>query len=267
MALGGLPVAVAVAALVLGLLVLPASGHTLTDRCPHRGAAAECGVAPRSVGGEDPGPVARLYGSEVRRIPTSSPLVALTFNAAWDETGVETALTVLRGRNVPATFFLTGRFAERHPGAARLMAAEHGIGNHSYSHPQFADLTRPEAEQEIIGADRAIRRATGAVPLPFFRFPYSATTPEGIAHANELGFADIEFTTDTNGYLGTAGGMTVQKVVDRVVNALTPGAIVQMHVGTAQGRGPALDVQALPQIIDAIHAHGYRITDLRTVLE
>ncbi|WP_269649301.1 polysaccharide deacetylase family protein [Streptomyces sp. ActVer] len=98
--------------------------------------------------------------------------MALTFDAAWDGTGVETALTVLRGRNVPATFFLTGRFAaERHPGAALLTAAGHGIGNHSYSHPQFADLTRPEAEQEIMGADRAIRRATGTVPLPFFRFP------------------------------------------------------------------------------------------------
>ena len=267
MPLAGLSVAVAVAALMVGL-VLPASGHTLTDRCLHAaGAASECGAVPRSVRGEDPGPVGRLYGSEVRRMPTSSRSVALTFNAAWDETGVDTALTVLRGRKVPATFFLTGRFAERHPGAARLMAAEHGIGNHSYSHPQFADLTRAEAAQEIMGADRAIRRATGAVPLPFFRFPYSATTPETIAQANELGFADIEFTTDTNGYLGTAGGMTVQKVVHRVVNALTPGAIVQMHVGTAQGHGSALDVQALPQIIDTIHAHGYRITDLRTLLE
>jgi len=267
MPLAGLSVAVAVAALMVGL-VLPASGHTLTDRCLHAaGAASECGAVPRSVRGEDPGPVGRLYGSEVRRMPTSSRSVALTFNAAWDESGVATALAVLRGRKVPATFFLTGRFAERHPGAARLMAAEHGIGNHSYSHPQFADLTRAEAAQEIMGADRAIRRATGAVPLPFFRFPYSATTPETIAQANELGFADIEFTTDTNGYLGTAGGMTVQKVVHRVVNALTPGAIVQMHVGTAQGHGSALDVQALPQIIDTIHAHGYRITDLRTLLE
>ncbi|MGI5350464.1 hypothetical protein ACQEU8_20140 [Streptomyces sp. CA-250714] len=104
------------------------------------------------------------------------------------------------------------------------------------------------------------------VPLPFFRFPYSAATPEGIARVNALGFADIEFTTDTNGYLGTAAGMTAQKAVDRTLRDLAPGQIVQMHVGTSDGSRRALDAEALPRIIDALHARGYRITDLRSLL-
>ncbi|MEV6669163.1 polysaccharide deacetylase family protein [Streptomyces sp. NPDC051162] len=209
-----------------------------------------------------------LSGSENRRARTTRREVALTFNAAWDDAGVDTALKVLRERHVPAMFFLTGQFAEQQPAAARAMAAEHGIGNHSYDHPYFDDLSPARVAQQVFRADHAIREATGKEPLPFFRFPYSATTPRGIADVNALGFADVEFTVDTQGYKGDAGGMTVQRVVDRVVAALTPGAIVQMHVGAdvAEGQHTSLDAEALPRIIDAIQAHGYRVVGLGALL-
>lgn len=88
--------------------------------------------------------------------------VALTFNAAWDEEGLDTVLTVLRQQKAPATFFVTGHFAERHPDAVRAIAAAgHGIGNHSHSHPPFGELTAAERAQEVTLADRAIRQAAG----------------------------------------------------------------------------------------------------------
>ncbi len=225
------------------------------------------GSAPATGQGVDAAAAKRLYGSALRRMPTSRALVALTFNAAWDEDGLGTVLKVLRQHRAPATFFLTGHFAERHPAAAQAIAdAGHGIGNHSHSHPPFGRLTRRERRQEITLADEAIRKATGRAPLPFFRFPYGDTTARQIAEVNALGFADIEWTTDTNGYRGTAGGMTTQKAVKRALDALKPGEIIQMHVGSLDGQGPVLDAEALPQIIDAVHARGYEITDLRTLL-
>ncbi|MCM2580023.1 polysaccharide deacetylase family protein [Streptomyces meridianus] len=249
------------AAAVASALLLP----TTAGAVPHRGpatAAAPAQLAPERA----PSPVEHLFGSDNRRIPTDEKVVALTFNAAWNDAGLDTILAELRRRRVPATFFLTGDFADRHPEAARAMAAEHGIGNHSYNHPQFAELSSQEMTDEVMRADDAIRRATGAEPLPFFRFPYSETTEQGIAHVNALGFADIEFTADTNGYLGAAGGMTVDRAVARAVDALAPGEIVQMHVGASDGQGPVLDAEALPRIIDAVQERGYRIVDLRTLL-
>ncbi|RLU78202.1 transposase [Streptomyces griseocarneus] len=244
----------------LALTTLPGSGR------PHPAPTAYASPAASVRGHAEQGPLEALFGSENRRMRTTRRVVALTFNAAWDETGVATVLDVLRERHVPATFFPTGQFAERHPAAVRAMAAEHGIGSHSYSHPLFDDLTCPQAADEVLRADRAIRAAAGKEPLPFFRFPYSATTPRGIACVNELGYADIEFTTDTQGYLGPAGGITVQKAVDRVVRDLVPGQIVQMHVGADTGQDAALDAEALPRIIDAVQARGYRIVDLGAVL-
>ncbi|MED7953868.1 polysaccharide deacetylase family protein [Streptomyces sp. BE303] len=212
-----------------------------------------------------------LLGQEVRRLPVEERVVALTFNAAWDETGLAAVLATLRDRSAPATFFPTGQYAEQHPGAVRAVAAAgHGLGNHSYSHPHFTGLRPDRARAEVLRADAAIRAAAGAEPLPFFRFPYSETTPEAIARVNALGFADLEFTTDTNGYLGVSGGMTISRVVERAMAALTPGALLQLHVGSAEDAPAAdrrcLDAEALPLIIDAVRSHGYRILDLRELL-
>ena len=256
----GLRHAVAAAA-VASTLLLPSTAGADQYRVP--GATG----TPRQPAPERASsPVEHLFGSENRSIPTDEKVVALTFNAAWNDAGLDAVLAELRNRSVPATFFLTGDFADRHPAAARAMAAEHGIGNHSYSHPQFSGLSSDEVADEVMRADDAIRRATGTEPLPFFRFPYGETTPQGIADVNALGFADIEFTADTNGYLGTDGGMTVDRAVARAVEALVPGEIVQMHVGASDGQGPVLDAEALPLIIDAVQERGYRIVDLRTLL-
>ncbi|MFE5494858.1 polysaccharide deacetylase family protein [Streptomyces virginiae] len=228
---------------------------------PCRGARAADGAGVPS----SPHPPASLLGSEIRRLPTSRKVVALTFNAAWDEAGIDTVLAELRRRGLPATFFPTGAFADAHPGAVRAIGAAHGLGNHSYSHPYFEDLSTAQRVQEVRRADAAIRTASGTEPLPFFRFPYSATTRDSVADVNDLGYAAIEFTADTNGYLGPQGGMSVEAVAERAIDALAPGAIIQMHVGS-NGDGIVLDAEALPLIIDAAEADGYTITDLRAFL-
>ncbi|MFE7100416.1 polysaccharide deacetylase family protein [Streptomyces erythrochromogenes] len=228
---------------------------------PCTAARAASGVAAPS----GPRPPASLLGSEIRRLPTSRKVVALTFNAAWDEAGIDIVLAELRRRGLPATFFPTGAFADAHPGAVRAIGAAHGLGNHSYSHPHFEDLSTVQRVQEVRRADAAIRTASGAEPLPFFRFPYSATTRSSVADVNDLGYAAIEFTADTNGYLGPQGGMSAEAAAERAIDALAPGAIIQMHVGS-NGDGVVLDAEALPLIVDAAEAEGYTVVDLRDLL-
>ncbi|MFE2251249.1 polysaccharide deacetylase family protein [Streptomyces lavendulae] len=254
------------------LAVLGAAGMTTvlaaTGVAPAHGASTAApapDAAPPARRRAGPRPPAAWFGAELRRIPTTRKVVALTFNAAWDESGIDVVLAELRRRKLPATFFPTGAFARAHPAAVRAMAAAHGLGNHSYSHPYFDDLDTSERQDEVRRADAAIREASGAEPLPFFRFPYSQTTDESVADVNDLGYAVVEFTTDTNGYLGPEGGMTEDQVVRRAVDALAPGAVLQMHVGST-GDGVVLDARALPRIIDAAQAAGYAITDLRGFL-
>lgn len=228
---------------------------------------ADAATPRRDARAAGPRPPASLLGDEIRRLPTTRNVLALTFNAAWDDAGVDTVLAELRRRKLPATFFLTGEFAEAEPAAVRAMAdAGHGLGNHSYSHPYFDDLSTAARTEEVRSAHAAIRTASGTEPLPLFRFPYSSTTPQAITDVNALGYAAIEFSADTNGYLGPAGGMTVDKAVKRAVDAFRPGAIIQMHVGS-RGDGIVLDADALPLIVDAARADGYEVIDLRQFLE
>ncbi|MEU9504447.1 polysaccharide deacetylase family protein [Streptomyces sp. NPDC048196] len=138
-----------------------------------------------------------LFGSENRLIRTRERVVAVTFNAAWNDAGLDPVLGGLARRHTPATFFLTGDFADRYSKVVkRIAAGGYGLGNHSYSHPHFKDLTAAGVRREVRAADRALRAAgAGGALTPFFRFPYSETTPALISEVNGYGFADIEFTT------------------------------------------------------------------------
>ncbi|GGV72293.1 hypothetical protein GCM10010277_84970 [Streptomyces longisporoflavus] len=231
-------------------------------------AQPEARAVPRPAATVDGKGLRALFGSENRVIPTREREVALTFNAAWNDAGLDSILEELTRSRAPATFFLTGDFADRHPAVVRkIAAAGHGLGNHSFSHPRFKDLTRAGRQHEVAAADRALRAAgAGRTVTPFFRFPYSQTSPAHIREVNALGFADIEYTADTNGWKGTAGGMTVDRAVDRALRALRPGAVLQMHVGASHGRTEVIDARALPRILKVLTTRGYRVIDLRTLL-
>src|SRR5690606_8066167 len=75
---------------------------------------------------------AGLVGVDVERIPTNSRIVALTFDAGANADGLPSILATLRSTGVPATFFLTGRWAQNYPaGVRQITAGGHRIGNHS----------------------------------------------------------------------------------------------------------------------------------------
>ena len=100
------------------------------------------------------GQMLKLYGKDIEPAipmnppkqetpPVSSPSVlisngslkqkeiAFTFDAGSDAVGIRT-LDVLKNHNVKATFFLTGKWAEKFPSYARRIANEgHEIGNHT----------------------------------------------------------------------------------------------------------------------------------------
>jgi peptidoglycan/xylan/chitin deacetylase (PgdA/CDA1 family) len=60
--------------------------------------------------------------------------------------------------------------------------------------------------------------------------------------------------------------MTVKAVVDRVLAAATPGAIVLMHVGANPDDGTTFDADALPAIIAGFRERGYSFVTLDRLL-
>lgn len=208
-----------------------------------------------------------LGGQDWTQVKTSSKFVALTFDAGANADGVSSILSTLRADHVPATFMLTGAFARDFPGKARdIVRAGELVGDHSMTHPDFTTLTDAQIRAQVLDAQKKIISVTGADPWPWFRFPYGARNARTISVVNSVGFAAVRWTVDTLGWKGTSGGMTVQKVIDRVLANLKPGEIVLMHSGSNPDDHSTLDADALPAVIRDLKARGYSFVTVDAML-
>ncbi|MER5782780.1 polysaccharide deacetylase family protein [Streptomyces mobaraensis] len=230
-------------------------------------AAGAAGVGVVRWGGVARGDEGAFDGRDVEVVPTSERKVALTFDCGSGDQGVDEVLGVLGAWGIAATFFMTGRFASVHPGAARRIARSYPVGNHSMTHPAFPGLSREQRVEEVRSAARAVERAVGRPPVRLFRFPYGEVDRECIADVNAEGYACVRWTVDTLGWKGAGGGVTTERVVGRVLDALVPGAIVLMHVGRTSSADPStVDATALPDLIRAIRGRGFGFLSLDGLL-
>ena len=209
---------------------------------------------------------ASLRGQDLEAIPTSSRVVALTFDAGANSAGLSSILATLARAEVHATFFLTGQWAAADPaGVAAIRAGGHRIGNHSMTHPEFTGLTDAAIRAQLLDAERAIA-AAGADPRPLFRFPLGDRDARTITAVNGQGYVAVRWSVDTLGWKGTSGGMTAAQVADRAMGALRPGEIVLMHIGSNPDDRSTLDADALGGIITRIRAAGYDFVTLDALL-
>lgn len=199
-------------------------------------------------------------------LPGGRRVVALTFDAGGSDKGLTSILRTLAEEKAPASFFLTGRFALAFPAQSRTIAGGYPVGNHTQTHPDLTRLTAPAIRSEIRTAATNIRAVTGVDPRPYFRFPFGACDAATIKLVNAECYVPFRWTVDTLGWKGTSGGMTADKVYQRVVAGLRPGAVVLMHVGANPDDGTTLDADALRRIIKRIRADGYVLTTLEAAL-
>ena len=97
-------------------------------------------------------------------------------------------LDVLERKNVPATFFIPGRTANRYPDLVKAIGeAGHEIGCHGYDHELFSEFTLDEQKDIILRAQNEIMKQTGK-KFKGFRTPSGDPTPETAALCRDLGF-------------------------------------------------------------------------------
>jgi peptidoglycan/xylan/chitin deacetylase (PgdA/CDA1 family) len=201
-----------------------------------------------------------IVAGELVRLQTRQHVVALTFDGGGNADGVKGVLALLRREHVNATFFLTGHFVKSYPALARAIGRRYPVGNHTVNHVDLRRLSTAAATREIAQAERMIRRATRRDPRPYFRFPYGARNARTLRIADRLGYASVRWTVDTWGWMGTSQ-QSIGGAVRRVVDHLVPGEIVLMHLGSSRDRS-TIDTKALPGVIRAVRARGYRFVTL-----
>jgi peptidoglycan/xylan/chitin deacetylase (PgdA/CDA1 family) len=226
-------------------------------------------VTTTAAGGTSTSPttVTRSPAAVVHRGDPSRTVVALTFDAGSDVGYASEILDVLAANHVPATFGMTGRWAEANPALVGRMAAEgHQLVNHSYDHPSFTGrstgrpaLSRGERLDQLARTEAAVRAAANTTTLPWFRPPYGDEDPSVRADVAGGGYRyELLWTVDSLGWRGISPDEVVQRCLERAV----PGAIFLLHVGAE-----STDHDALQRIIDGLRARGYEFATVARLIE
>jgi peptidoglycan/xylan/chitin deacetylase (PgdA/CDA1 family) len=111
-------------------------------------------------------------------IPIRAHVVALTFDAGANADGLPAILSVLRTRDIPATFFLTGNFVRSYPVLSAEIARDgFRLGDHSVDHPYFTHLGDSQIRSE--GSTRPARSDRSRAPTRSrcSASPMATTTP------------------------------------------------------------------------------------------
>jgi cellulose synthase/poly-beta-1,6-N-acetylglucosamine synthase-like glycosyltransferase/peptidoglycan/xylan/chitin deacetylase (PgdA/CDA1 family)/spore germination protein YaaH len=191
--------------------------------------------------------------------------IALTFDDGPDTRYTPRILDVLKAKHAPATFFVTGIAASNSPGLLRREYAEgHEIGNHTYTHPRFNEISRRQLGLELNLTERLFESSLGIKTL-LFRPPY------GIDHQPEtadevallpipqaMGYLIVGSRIDPHDWGEPGGGPPppAKTMVERVLEQARGGNIVLLHDGGGERRNT---VAALPGIIERLRAEGYEL--------
>ena len=181
-------------------------------------------------------------------------VVALTFD---DGPGPYTpqVLSVLERYQVPATFFEIGEEVAAYPRYSKMVAAAgFPVEDHTWSHPDLSTLPASAVGSQIDMTQAEIRNVTGTTPL-CVRPPYDAWNASVLGQIASRGLTTMSYSVDPRDWILPG----VQTIVNRVVSAAFPGAVVDMHDG---GGDRSETVAALPQIIVELRAKGYTFVSL-----
>ena len=195
---------------------------------------------------------------ESRGLPAKT--VALTFDDGPDPTWTPRVLDVLARERVPATFFDVGSRIAAHPQLVRRELGDgHEVGSHTFTHAALASIAGWRENLELSMTQLAMAGATGRSSV-LLRPPYSSTSDavtardlRTISQATQDGYLVVLADRDSEDW-ARPGWLRI------VANALPngdDGAIVMFHDG---GGNRAQTVQALPRLIEALKARGYRFT-------
>jgi peptidoglycan-N-acetylglucosamine deacetylase len=188
--------------------------------------------------------------------PARGPRIALTFDDGPSPQLTPYILDVLAAKRVPATFFLQGANVAAHPDLVRRLQAEgHVIGNHSWSHPSFPDLTPQQAEVEIERTNQVLTEVTGARPT-LYRYPFGQASPGGDAALTRLGMTrniGWRWTSNRPGDFECPGA---DALVDYILTESEDQAMILLHDAGDTADCPPAQLEYLPRAIDALRARG-----------
>jgi cellulose synthase/poly-beta-1,6-N-acetylglucosamine synthase-like glycosyltransferase/peptidoglycan/xylan/chitin deacetylase (PgdA/CDA1 family)/spore germination protein YaaH len=193
--------------------------------------------------------------------------IAITFDDGPNNDYTPKLLDILKEKNVPATFFVTGVNIQNNiPLIRREYNEGHEIGNHTFTHPNL-ELTSDSRERIELRSTRLLIESILGHSTLLFRAPFltdaeptNLTQIRSLAIAKDEGFISVTSLIDTNDW---EEGVSADSIVARAIKHQHEGNIILMHDA---GGDRSETVIALPQVIDYYRNHGYEFVTVSALM-
>ncbi|HEX3699483.1 MAG TPA: glycosyltransferase [Phenylobacterium sp.] len=192
--------------------------------------------------------------------------VALTFDDGPDGRWTPKLLDILQEKHAPATFFVIGKNMQRFPDlVVREVRQGDDVGSHTWTHPNIAEIPAAQTTVELTATQRLFETLTGR-STRLFRPPYfgdaEPSTPREVApllQAQAQGYLSVGLRIDPDDWKKPEPRHIIDTTLARLQDTVRPGQVVLLH---DSGGDRSRTVEALPQLIDAIRAHGYKLVTI-----
>ena len=209
---------------------------------------------------------------DIDQIGASKNKIVLSFDDGPDRRWTPRILDILKEKKVPAVFFVIGEEGNQSPDLLRREYDEgHEIGNHTFTHPKFDEVSHTQLKWELNLTQRLIEATVGAKSI-LFRPPYGidhqpeyAEEIQQLPYPQDLGYIIVGQMIDPDDWRMTEQQKQrpAREIADDVLKQANKGNVVLLHDG---GGEREQTVEALPMIIDGLRAKGYEIVPVSELL-
>lgn len=187
---------------------------------------------------------------------TSKKELYLTFDNGYENGYTIKVLDVLKEKEVPAAFFVTGHYLDKERDLIQRMVDEgHIIGNHSYHHPSLPEVSDERLERELLTLQSLYEELTGKDDMRYLRPPRGTFSERTLAKTADLGYINVFWSFaymdwEVNKQRGW------KYAYDSIMNRVHPGAILLLHSVSSD------NANALGKVIDDLREQGYEFKSL-----
>ena len=165
----------------------------------------------------------------IYRVQKDEKEISITFDINWaEEEHLYEILEILKSNDVKATFFIMGGWVnyseENREKLIKIYEEGHEIGNHSYIHPIFTNITENKMKEEIEKTENVFLEVLGEKST-LFRFPSGAYDDKSIGIVESMGYKCIQWDVDSVDWKGESAEKEYRRVMDNVQN----GSILLFH--------------------------------------
>lgn len=180
----------------------------------------------------------------------------MTFDNGYENGYTAKILDVLKEKQVPAIFFVTGHYVKDQPDLVKRMTNEgHLVGNHSWSHPDMTQLSALQIQTELQKVKEQVGELTEQKEMAYLRPPRGIFNDNVLAVSKAAGYTNVFWSVaykdwDVNSQKGP------NYAYEQVIKQLHPGAVILLHTVSKDNAG------ALEAIIDEARRQGYEFKGL-----